>query len=80
MPQATAIAVTCFIRFASENLTDSFIRFVLEKSARVGNLAEQLSGNQLLARTWLIRASSADGRIVHAGAHTIFIGLVRVVT
>jgi hypothetical protein len=41
----------------SEYLTDGFLRFVLEKSAFVGNLAEQRLGDQLLARAGLIRAS-----------------------
>ena len=55
MLQAIAIAITCFICFASENLTESFIRFVLEEFALVGNPAEQVSGDQLLARAGLIR-------------------------
>jgi hypothetical protein len=55
MLQAIAIAITCFIGFASENLTESFIRLVLEEFAVVGNPAEQVSGDRLLARAGLVR-------------------------
>jgi hypothetical protein len=39
----------------SEILTERFIRLVLEKFALVGNPAQQLIGDQLLARAGLIQ-------------------------
>ena len=55
MLQAIALAITCFICFAFENLTERFICLVLEEFALVGNPAEQAIGHQLLARAGLIR-------------------------
>ena len=55
MLQAIALTITCFICFALENLTERFIRLVLEESALVGNRAERAIGHQLLARAGLIR-------------------------
>jgi hypothetical protein len=55
MLQAIALAITCFIGFAIENLTESFICLVLEEFALVGNPAEEAIGDQLLARAGLIR-------------------------
>jgi hypothetical protein len=54
MLQAIALAITCFICCAFENLTNWFIRLVLEEFALVGNPAEQAIGDQLLARAGLI--------------------------
>ena len=81
MLQVIALAITCFICFAFEDLTEAIIRFVLEEFALVGNLAEQVMGDQLPARGGLI--PERPQRTVeqgHAGAGIIFIGLVRVVT
>jgi hypothetical protein len=58
MLQAIAVAITCFICFAFENLTERFICLVLEESSLVGNLAEQGIGDQLLARAGLIHERS----------------------
>ena len=55
MLQAIALAITCCIRFAFENLTERFICLVLEEFALVGIPAEQVSGDQLLARAGLVR-------------------------
>jgi hypothetical protein len=51
MPQASALATARFKCFAFGNRALRFIRLVLEKFARVGNPAEQVIGDQLLART-----------------------------
>jgi hypothetical protein len=40
MLQAIALAITCVICFAFENLTEGFICLVLEEFALVGNAAE----------------------------------------
>jgi hypothetical protein len=45
MLQAIALAITCLICFVLENLTERFIRLVLEKVALVGNPAEQVIGD-----------------------------------
>ena len=55
MLQAIALAITCFLFFAIENLTERFICLVLEEFALVGNPAEQANGHQLPARAGLIR-------------------------
>ncbi len=55
MPQAVALAITCFICFANENLTESFICLILKEFELVDNPAEQAIGDQLLARAGLIR-------------------------
>jgi hypothetical protein len=54
MLQAIALAIACFICFAYENLTNWFIRLVLEEFTLVGNAAEQAMGVQLRARAGLI--------------------------
>ena len=46
-------AIRRFVCFASEILSEKFIRFVLEEFALVGNPAEQVIGDQLLARAGL---------------------------
>ena len=55
MPQAIALAITCFVCFDVENITERFICLVLEEFALVGNPAEQATGYQLLTRAGLIR-------------------------
>jgi len=37
MPQTSVLAITCFLCFALENLTEMFICLVLEEFAPVGN-------------------------------------------
>ena len=55
MLHAITLAITCFMCFALESLTERFICLVLEEFALVGNLAEQVIGRQLMARAGLIR-------------------------
>jgi hypothetical protein len=55
MLQAIALAITGFIGFAVENLTEKFICLVLEEFALDGNPVEQAIGHELLARAGLIR-------------------------
>ena len=55
MPQAIALAITWFMCFVFENLTNKFICLVLEEFPLVGNPAEEAIGHQLLARARLIR-------------------------
>jgi hypothetical protein len=54
MLQAIAIAIACCLCFVLESLKATFIRLVLEKSALVGSPAEQVMGDQLLARAGLV--------------------------
>ena len=55
MLQAIALATTCFICFAFENLAERFICLVLEEFALVGKPAEEAISHQILARARLIR-------------------------
>jgi hypothetical protein len=52
-PQATALAITCLIGFAFNNLAERFIRLVLEEFALLGNPTEKAIGHQLPARVGL---------------------------
>ena len=54
MLQAIALAITRFACFAFESLSERFICLVLEEFALVGNPAEQVIGDQLLARAGLL--------------------------
>jgi hypothetical protein len=62
MPQAITIAIARFRGFVYENLTDRFIRFVLEQFALVSSPAEQVIGDQPLARAGPVHDHS--GRLV----------------
>jgi hypothetical protein len=53
MLQAIALAITRFICFAFESLTESFIRFVLGEFALVGNRA----GKYEAINSWLVQGS-----------------------
>jgi hypothetical protein len=57
MLQAIALAITCVVGFAFDNLTESFICLILEEFALVVNPAEQAIVHQLLDRAGLIRES-----------------------
>jgi hypothetical protein len=50
-PQAIAPAIARFIRFTYEDLTEKFIRFILEEFVLAGNLAEQVLG----INSWRLR-------------------------
>jgi len=54
MLQAIAIAIARFLCFVFENLTKWFIRLFLEEFFLVGNPAELLTRDQLLARAGLV--------------------------
>ena len=48
--QAIVHAINCFVCLAYEDLTEKSIRYVLEEFALVGDPAEQVRNDQLLAR------------------------------
>jgi hypothetical protein len=73
MLHAIAIAITRFTCFVIEDLTETFIRFVLEELALLGIPAEQVISDQLLARAGLFMSVLGEWSNRPSAEHYMFI-------